>query len=124
MLPPQIHDADTGSLALHQGTTAGGSLIGSVVGTDASVPDGGTDTFWYGLGDDRSVDNTITIGSQFYSDLADGRFDVYGQDVNSLGSWGSNRALLIITYAPEPGTLLLGLAGGLLALGRRSRARA
>ena len=37
----------------------------------------------------------IAISPTFFPDLADGTFEIYGENVG-LGTWGSNRAVLTI----------------------------
>ncbi len=76
-------------LDLYAGTTTDGAFIGAAYGHNDGKPGP-----WLGLGD--SADNVFAISSALYGDIADGTFDVFG-DNQGMYVWGSNRALLTIT---------------------------
>ncbi len=120
-------EAPNRRLDLYVGTNTSGTFIGSGYGQNDGTPGP-----WLGLGD--SSDNSLVISSDLYADIADGTFDIYGDNIG-MWIWGSNRALLTITTedvviaspevvdTPEPATLAvfgLGLVG--LGFARRRRA--
>ena len=117
-------------LDLYAGTDGSGTFFGSAYGDDQGTPGP-----WRGIElGGTSLDNLIILSSDLFADLADGTFDIFG-DNNGLIIWGGNRALLTITtedpeieisggptLVPEPaGLALFGL--GLTGLGivRRKR---
>ncbi len=85
-------------LDLYAGTSTSGTLFGSAYGTNGGLPGP-----WRGLPPGgTSNDNLINISSTLFADIADGTFDIFG-DNRKMWIWGSNRALLTITTLdPEP----------------------
>ncbi len=85
-------------LDLYAGTNTSGTLFGAAFGQNDGLPGP-----WRGLPPGgTSSDNLIDISSDLFADIADGTFDIYG-DNKAMYLWGSNRALLTITtYDPEP----------------------
>ncbi len=82
-------------LDLYAGTSTAGTWFGSAYGENDGMPGP-----WLGLG--SSSDNLINISSTLFADIADGTFDIFG-DNQKMWIWGSNRALLTITTLdPEP----------------------
>lgn len=82
-------------LVLYAGTSTSGTWFGDAYGVNDGVPGP-----WLGLG--SSSDNLINISSALFADIADGTFDIFG-DNRKMWIWGSNRALLTITTLdPEP----------------------
>jgi len=85
-------------LDLYAGTSTSGTLFGSAYGSNGGLPGP-----WRGLPPGgTSNDNLINISSTLFADIADGTFDIFG-DNRKMWIWGSNRALLTITTLdPEP----------------------
>ena len=85
-------------LDLYAGTSTAGTWFGAAYGKNDGTPGD-----WRGLPPGgSSSDNLITISSALFADIADGTFDIFGDNQN-MWIWGSNRALLTITTLdPEP----------------------
>ncbi len=114
-----ILDGDSGRLDLYAGTDTSGTFIGS----STTVNSSGSPGPWRPLADPLSIDNEYIIPASLFTDLADGTFQVHGQNV-SMSIWGSNRAVLTIDFTPVPepsSLLLLGALSGVLALRPRRR---
>lgn len=89
-----IIDADNGNLRLYAGTDNSGIQIGTA--DPAGNNSGGGPGPWRNP-TDTALDPsfTFTLSSSLYADLADGTFDVFGQNIG-MSIWGSNRAILTI----------------------------
>ena len=105
-----IIDADSDHLALYAGTSSAGPSIGNASGSDAGGPGP-----WRHISDPFDVHTVLPLAPSFFPDLADGTFDVFGDNIN-LAVWGSNQAILTIeTAVPVPGAVWL-LGSGLIGL--------
>lgn len=110
-----LTDADDGRLDVYAGTGTNGVLIGTATGNDNG---NGTRGDWQGLEEgSNAIDNVLQLSNSLFSDLQDGVFEVFGDNIG-MGAFGSNRALLsidVIQAIPIPAAIwLFGSSLGLL----------
>ena len=102
-LTVDIGDADGGTLAL----VGDGVSLGSITGGDNGGPGAWKCPGSWGGG----KDNKITLPASVYSQLLDGSLTIQGTG-SGLGTWGTNRAILELTYVPgEPGGVVKDVVG-------------
>ena len=116
-------DADGGRLNLYAAVSTAGTIFGLASGANQ-----GLSGIWRTLPSlgGTSIDVTVNIPNTLFADIADGTFNVYGDNI-SMAIWSSSRALLTVTtdavnQVREPATLAifgLGLAG--LGFARRRK---
>ncbi len=99
---PGVITGATLTMDIGDGDGATGTLVASGIslGTVTGGDNGGPGTWQCPNAWGGGRDQTLTLPATVYGDLADGSFTIALTNDTGLGSWGSNRAILNISYVP------------------------